>query len=80
MKILATELQKFLDTLSEDWYIEEEILEPYYDMHGRLTSSDVINVRDGEIELLYQGKDFDFPGPEKDFMKDLRSGRRPRIR
>jgi hypothetical protein len=72
MKIPAIEIQKFLDTLSQDWYIEEEILEPYYDKEGILTSSDVINVLDGDIEILYQGENTSYPGPEKDFMKEFK--------
>ena len=70
MKIKMIEVEKFLKTLSDDWYIEDEgILDKYYREDGKLINPEAtVNITKDEISICWQG---DTEKPIRDQIKDF---------
>jgi hypothetical protein len=73
MKILMFEIEEFLKTLSEDWYIEDDgLLEGQYNEKGKLINgSNVINVAKNSIDICWQGEEDCFEDEYKDFLTEF---------
>ena len=74
MKILMFEIDEFLKTLSEDWYIEDDgLLDDQYNENGELINgNNIISVGKDDIEIIYQGEQRLVSDEYKDFLSEFK--------
>jgi hypothetical protein len=73
MKISMFEIEEFLKTLSDDWYIEDDgLLDDQYDGRGKLNGNNIINVGKNDIEIVWQGEQDCIGYRSRNFISEFR--------
>jgi hypothetical protein len=74
MKISMFEIEEFLKTLSDDWYIEDEgLLDDQYNDRGKLVNgNNIINVNKDYIEIVWQSEQDCIGDESRDFLYEFK--------